>query len=220
MAAVKKRILIVDEQDLLRAGIAAVLADRAGYVVHDALVRPPQALRQIDALAPDLVIVDPFDDETRELSGLTEIRERHPALPLLVLTGKFGRGRVQRALNLRVNGYMLKSSPASDIAFAVDTIFAGRTFLHPDVSHVLINDQNAWGAGGSDAPLTARQEQVLRMIADGKSTRQIASILGLSAKTVEFHRVMLMNRLGIHHVPGLVRYALRYGYASGDAATA
>jgi len=215
----KKRILVVDDQDLLRVGIATVLCDRPDIVVHETLVRPQHAVRQIATIAPDLVVIDPYGNEAEGPALLVEIREMHPTTPILVLTMKSAASDITRALQLRVNGYMLKSSPARDLVYAIESIFADKTFLHPDVSHVLIrsNDLKPFGTRTGHSALTARQEQVLRMIADGRTTRQIAVKLGLSAKTIEFHRVMLMNRLGIHHVPGLVRYAMRYGYLNSQA---
>ena len=217
----KKRILVVDEQDLLLAGITAALSDRPDVVVHEALVRPQHAVRQIAAVAPDLVIIDPYNNETDGPALLVEIREMHPSMPILVLTMKSSANYISRALQLRINGYMLKSSPSRDLGYAIESIFADKTFLHPDVSHALIraDDLGPFGTRAGNSALTGRQEQVLRMIADGKTTRQIAVKLGLSAKTVEFHRVMLMNRLGIHHVPGLVRYAMRYGYLESHASS-
>lgn len=217
----KTRILVVDEHDLVRVGITAILSGHDEYLVHASVVPPRYALRQIAAQKPDLVIIDPHYQEAIDLKLLEEVREKYPALRLLVLTDSPNPANISRALQQRVNGYMFKSSPAADLPAAIDTITAGRTFLHHDASHALISAEMGAAFGdnkNSSNTLTIRQEQVLRMIADGKTTRQMASALGLSAKTIESHRVMLMNRIGVHHIPGLVRYALRHGYANFEAA--
>src|SRR5690606_18853229 len=106
-----KRILVIDEHDLVRIGIAAMLQDEADYAVHDTAVRSRQALRQISVTAPDLVILDPFHAHALELNLLDDMRARPPSLPLLLLTDNANPADITRALQQRVNGYMLKSSP-------------------------------------------------------------------------------------------------------------
>lgn len=220
----RHRVLVVGEHELLRLGIATILQSSDSFSVQEGLVRPCAALRQIAATNPHIVILDPFQPAARELNLLAEIRDRFADMRVLVLTDSTEAVNIDRAIQLRVNGYLLQSSPGKDLLSALEAIVAGRTYLHPDVSHALVT-RELRAAPGYRAPgtsgngmLTVRQEQVLRMIADGKTTQQMASSLGLSAKTIESHRVMLMNRLGIHHIPGLVRYALRHGYANLMAA--
>lgn len=215
----KKRILIIDDHDFVRAGISAVLEPNGEYVVYGKPVTYDSAIRTIAAWPPDVVIIDPYYRDMESFDVVKNIKAKHPQLPVLVLTTRDSIDYINRAMRDSASGYMLKSSPVKDIAAALETILDNRIYLHPDVSHRLLRDSFSEntednGNGNGNSHLTRRQEQVLRLIAEGKTTRQIAATLGLSVKTVESHRVLLMSRLGIHHVPGLVKYALKHGYVS------
>lgn len=213
----KRRILVIDRQELLYAGIASTFSVHRNFSITRCAPNVTTALRQVAVQVPDIAILDPWQPDPEGCALLPELREKHPSLRLLVLTDNDNAAAVNLALQYRANGYMLKRSPANDLLAAVETLLDDRVFLHPDVSHALVSESRE--RENNRVTLTLRQEQVLRMIAEGKTVRQIASTLGLSAKTVESHRVTLMNRLGIHHVPGLVRFAIRYGYIKLDAPT-
>lgn len=213
----KKRILIIDEHDFVRAGISAVLEPSGEYVVYGKPVTYDGAVRAIAAWPPDAVIIDPYYRDMESFDVVKSIKAKHPQLPVLVLTTRDSSDYINRAMRDGASGYMLKSSPVKDIAGALETVLDERIYLHPDVSHRLLRESfsdNSHSNNNGGNALTRRQEQVLRLIAEGKTTRQIAASLGLSVKTVESHRVVLMGRLGIHHVPGLVKYALKHGYVS------
>lgn len=203
-----KRILVVDEYELVHTALAGLLSDSDDYVLlpHSRPVK--SAMRQIAAQAPDLIIVDPDQEDARAL--LPSIRESHPELRILVLSRNENPDDVQLALQQGVDGYIPKHTSRRDMKAAIDAVFAGDIYVHPSVSSAIL--RNRRGLPRGEPMLTSRQEETLRMIAEGMTVKQIAATLGLSAKTVESHRVTLMNRLGIHHVPGLVHFAIRHGY--------
>lgn len=208
----KKRILVIDQHELIHAGVSQALEFN-----EDCLVLPPAislsaALRQVAVQVPDLTVLDPFQPEL--LDALPTLREKYPESGLLVLTNNDSPDDIRMALRQSVDGYVLKRAPLKDLARAIESILQGEMFIHPGISHVLVERQVS---GRHEFSLTRRQEQVLRMIAEGRTVKQIAKALGVSTKTVESHRVTLMNRLGIHHVPGLVHFAIRYGYVQLSA---
>lgn len=208
----KKRILVIDQHELVHAGISQALEFDESYMVLPPATSLSVAIRQSAIQVPDIVILDPFQPEL--LDVLPTLREKYPDTGLLVLTNNDSPDNIHMALRQSVDGYVLKGAPLKDLARAIEAILRGEMFIHPSISHVLVDRQ---GSGKHEFSLTRRQEQVLEMIAEGRTVKQIAKALGVSTKTIESHRVTLMNRLGIHHVPGLVHFAIRYGYVQLSA---
>lgn len=203
-----KRILIVGEHELLCMGLKAVFADRTFTIVTAEDFN--EGVRQLAAHSPDLLVFDPFVGGAEGRTHLLKLRQRFPGIPMLVLTESNNPVDIQHVLQQRVSGYVLKSAEVRDLMSAVDTILSGRTYFHPDVIHALFSHRDT--VHPKDKELTVRQEEVLRLVAEGRTAKQIASILGVTQKTVESHRVALMTRLGIHNTVGLVRYAILNGY--------
>lgn len=199
----KKRILVVDRYELVHAAVSLALASRESCVLLPPALSLSAAMRQIALRVPDLIILDPYQPDTAGI--LPTLRELHPRPGLLVLTENDNPDDVQLTLMQGVDGYILKSTPVRDLENAIESILQGQKFLHPRISHFLLDRRDEFS-------LTKRQEEVLTLIAEGRTVKQIAGMLGVSAKTVESHRVALMNRLGIHHVAGLVQFAIRRGY--------
>lgn len=212
-----KRILVVDRYELVHTALAGLLSDSDDFVILPHSRSLKTAMRQIATQAPDLIIVDPDQEDTRAL--LPEVRESHPELRILVFTRNENPDDVRLALQQGVDGYILKSTSRRDMKEAVESVLGGNMYVHPSVSRALVQNRRDQVKG--EQVLTSRQEEILTMIAEGMTVKQIAATLGLSAKTVESHRVTLMNRLGIHHVPGLVHFAIRHGYVklAGNART-
>jgi DNA-binding NarL/FixJ family response regulator len=126
---------------------------------------------------------------------------------------------VIRALRSGASGYMLKDAATLELELAINAVAQGKTYLSPSISRTVIDSylERVGGEEGPLEPLTARQREILQLVAEGKNTKEVAHLLGISVKTVEAHRLQLMARLDIHDVPGLVRYAIRSGLVSAES---
>lgn len=209
------RILLADDHALVRAGIRELVQKLPGLEVVAEASNGRQALELIQAQTPDLVLLD---IGMKELNGL-EVAERltreHPGVKALILSMHANEEYVLRALRAGACGYMLKDSAITELKLAIDTVLAGKTYLSPSISRSVIdsylNRTAAPARKNSLDLLTPRQREILQLIAEGNSTKEIAANLNLSAKTVETHRAQLMERLDIYDVASLVRFAIRAG---------
>lgn len=209
------RILLADDHALVRAGIRELVQKLPGLEVVAEASNGRQALELIPAQTPDLVLLD---IGMKELNGL-EVAERltreHPGVKALILSMHANEEYVLRALRAGACGYMLKDSAITELKLAIDTVLAGKTYLSPSISRSVIdsylNRTAAPARKNSLDLLTPRQREILQLIAEGNSTKEIAANLNLSAKTVETHRAQLMERLDIYDVASLVRFAIRAG---------
>ncbi len=209
------RILLADDHALVRAGIRELVQKLPGLEVVAEASNGRQALELIQTQPPDLVLLD---IGMKELNGL-EVAERltreHPGVKALILSMHANEEYVLRALRAGACGYMLKDSAITELKLAIDTVLAGKTYLSPAISRSVIdsylNRTAAPPRKNSLDLLTPRQREILQLIAEGNSTKEIAANLNLSAKTVETHRAQLMERLDIYDVASLVRFAIRAG---------
>jgi DNA-binding NarL/FixJ family response regulator len=164
------------------------------------------------------VLLDISMAELGGLEALPRIVRDFPSVKVLILSGHANEEYVLRALHCGAAGYLLKDAAAEELGLAVQAVAQGRTYLSPAVSRTVVENylKRAAGKSGPLEPLTARQREVLQLIAEGGNTKEIAHALGVSVKTVEAHRSQLMERLDIHEVAGLVRYAIRIGLVSSE----
>ena len=156
--------------------------------------------------------------ELNGLDTLVKIVKNFPGVKVLVLSAHANEEYVIRALRSGASGYMLKDAATAELQLAIDFVTQDKTYLSPSLSQTVI-DGYLHRVGGELSSLeqpTARQREILQLIAEGKNTKEIASTLEISVKTVEAHRLQLMARLDIHDVPGLVRYAIREGLVSSE----
>jgi len=210
---VSQRVLLADDHALVRAGIRSLLEHIEGVEVVGEAGDGHEALRLAAALEPDVVLLD---IALPGLNGL-EVAERltHGGHRGVVLVSMHAtEEHVRQALSIGVAGYVMKDSSTTDLEAALRTVARGQVYLSPAVSKRVVEVMSQ-GPGESALPgLTPRQREILQLIAEGGSTKEIAYRLGLSAKTVETHRAEIMRRLEIHDVAGLVRYAIRRGLVS------
>jgi DNA-binding NarL/FixJ family response regulator len=203
------RLLIADDHPIFCEGLQAHLT-RQGHdvvaVAHDGA----QALRLCADLAPAVAILDM---EMPVLNGLGAAREiqRTTSTRVVMLTLHHEEQYLLEALRAGVKGYVLKSQAGRDIVEAITAVAAGGTYVSPAVSGALVERFLAGRQEDAASPLSLRESQVLQLVAEGRTTKQIAQALDLSVKTVEAHRTSLMRKLDIHDVAGLVRYAVRRG---------
>lgn len=216
------RILLADDHALVRAGIRALLSGIAGAEVVGEAADGPQTLRLVAELKPDVALIDISMGAMSGLHVLDQIRQHHPATRCLILSMHTEGDYVARALHAGAAGYLIKDAAPAELDVALHAVIRGETYLSPTVSRQLADgwqqssDDARAGDDASPRGLTPRQQDILRRIAEGQSTKEIAWQLDLSVKTVEAHRAQLMERLGIHDVPGLTRYAIRTGLVSAD----
>jgi DNA-binding NarL/FixJ family response regulator len=162
-----------------------------------------------------------MDIAMKELGGLEalpRITKNFPSVKVIILSAHANEEYVIRALRSGAAGYMLKDAATLELELAINSVTQGKTYLSPSISRTVI-DSYLERVGSLSSPieqLTARQREVLQLIAEGKNTKEIAGMLDVSVKTVEAHRLQLMARLNIHDVPGLVRYAIRSGLVSSE----
>jgi DNA-binding NarL/FixJ family response regulator len=206
------RIVIADDHQLLRAGIASLLRDIADVEVIGEAADGAQALRLAEELKPDILFLDLVMPRMSGLEALVTLNERMPEVRVIVLSMHASEEHVLRALRLGAAGYMLKDVAPEELGLAIRAVMAGENWLSAAVSKKVIAGYVA-RTNGEEALdlLTARQHQVLKLLAQGVSTKDIGTQLSLSIKTIETYRAQIMERLDIHDIPGLVRYAVRQG---------
>jgi DNA-binding NarL/FixJ family response regulator len=210
------RVVLADDHALVRAGIRALLEKLPGVEVLGEADNGREALELIKTKAPNLILLDISMAELGGLEALPLIVKDFPAVKVLILSGYANEEYVLRALRCGAAGYMLKEAAAEELELAIKSVARGKSYLSPSVSRTVVESYLQRAAGGEGERLTARQREVLQLIAEGKNTKEIAGTLEISVKTVEAHRLQLMARLNIHDVPGLVRYAIRAGLVSSD----
>lgn len=218
------RVLLVDDHELVRAGIRALLQNIPGVEVVAEASDGREALRLVAAHAPHVVLLDITMPDMNGLETARQLRHAHPDVKIIMLSMHADEEYVLQALRAGATGYLLKGARRAELELAVTAVAAGETYLSPSASKHVVGDfvQRASGAESAveAAPherLTPRQRQILQLIADGQSTKEIARTLNLSVKTVEMHRTQLMDRLDIRDVARLVRYAIKNGLvSSGD----
>ena len=217
------RVILADDHNLVRAGLRALLERLPEVAVVGEAANGREALALIAKERPDLALLDIGMPELNGLDAAARIAREAPRTRLVMLSMHANESYVAQAIRLGVAGYVLKESCVDELLVFLRVVMAGETYLSPGVSKTLVDVLKAklaaagGGAGELDAAgsvLTPRQREILQLIAEGKSTKEIAGTLELSVKTVETHRTQIMERLDIHEVAGLVRYAIRLGLVS------
>lgn len=206
------RIVLADDHALVRAGIRALIESIPNVTVVGEAGDGREALRLVEEKSPDIALLDMAMPEISGLSATESIARMHPGVKVIILSMHQSPEFVMHALRAGAHGYIVKDAASSELEAAIHAVARGESYLSPAVSRPVI----ASSIGRTEHPksaheLTARQLQVLRLLAEGQSVKEIAYVLGVSIKTVEAHRSQLMDRLKIHDLPGLVRYAMRAG---------
>ena len=203
------RILLADDHAIVRNGIKHILIQQ-GFTVIGEASNGRDAVQMTKDLIPDLAILDFSMPLLNGIDAARQIREVSPRTKILLLTMYEDEPYVLRALRAGVNGYILKTQATADLVESIRSIVHGGLYLSPLISEsvvkaALVRNEQEWD------PLTPREREVLQLIAEGKSNKQISLDLGMSVKTVDSHRRNLMVKLDIHETAGLVRYAIRTG---------
>ena len=203
------RVLLADDHALIRQGLKALLESQGFQVVGEA--SDGQAtLRSAEMTHPDVAILDISMPVLNGMDAARELKKSSPKTKIILLTQHDEDQYVTEALRAGAKGYVLKSQAAEDLVQAIREVCRGSVYLSPSISRIVVDAYISKTYVSTD-PLSGRERQVLQLVGEGKSTKDIAIQLGISVKTAESHRARLMKKLDIHETASLVRYAIRRG---------
>jgi DNA-binding NarL/FixJ family response regulator len=208
------RVVLADDHKLVRAGIRLLLEKLPDVEVVAEAGDGPQAIRMVEKYEPRIVLTDISMPGLNGLEVTRHLAKAFPQVRVVILSMHSDQPYVSHALRAGAAGYLLKGAAREELTFAIRAVAQGETYLSPPVSKLVIGQYIGRQDSVDDGPLkklTPRQVQVLQLIAEGKSTKQVALDLEISAKTVECHRTQLMERLDIHDIASLVRFAIKVG---------
>ena len=212
------RVLLADDHNLVRAGIRALLEASGGIEVVAESGDGREALELIIKHRPDVALLDIGMPGLNGLEVAKRAAQASPRTRIVILSMHADATYVRQALRAGAAGYLLKGAAVAELPLALQSVMRGETYLTPKISRTIVEGflrEDTEEPGLLEA-LTARQREILQLIAEGKATKEIAQLLDLSVKTVETHRMRMMERLGIHDVAGLVRFAVRAGLVPPD----
>ncbi len=208
------RILIADDHDLLRRGVKALLQSKAGWEVCGEATTGREAVTKAEELKPDIVILDISMPDLNGVDAAKRIRKASPNTEVLILSMHYSDQLIRDILEAGVRGYIVKSDSDRDLIIAVETLASHKPFFTPRATEVMLTNFNEGKARpGPSEPvrdrLTSREREIVQLLAEGKSSKEVAASLCISVKTAETHRANIMRKLQLHAVSELVRYAVR-----------
>ncbi len=203
------QVLLADDHQIMRQGLKSLL-EREGFRVVAEAADGREALRLAETSHPDVVILDLAMPGLNGVDAAREIARSSPKTKAILLTMHKEDAYVLQALSAGVSGYVLKTQASADLVQAIREVTRGSIYLSPGVSRAVVDAYRAKTDLPPD-PLSPREREVLQLVAEGKTTKEVAAILGVSVKTAESHRTRIMEKLDIHETAGLVRYAIRRG---------
>ncbi|BFU88947.1 MAG: DNA-binding response regulator [Nitrospira sp.] len=209
------RVLMADDHSIMLAGVRKLIEDRCDVV---GTVEDGRALLEAaERLKPDLILLDITMPLLNGLDAARQLKKSHPDVKLLFLTMHASPRYATEAFKAGGNGYLLKQSAVSELSQAIEAVLQGKCYLTPSIARPVIEQairaKEEPAVKGAVTELTPRQREVLQLIGEGKGTKEIAVVLNLSVKTVEFHKTCLMKELDLHTTAKLVRYAIAQGLA-------
>jgi DNA-binding NarL/FixJ family response regulator len=213
-----RSVLLADDHNLVRAGIRSLIQELAGVEIVAEAANGREALALARSTRPDLVVMDISMSELNGIEATAQMKAALPATKVLILSMHTSEDFVRRSLAAGARGYIVKDSAPLELRMAIEAIGRGEVFVSSRVSQHLVSAMDGRSRPQDNAleALTPRQREILQLIAEGRSTKEIAFALKVSIKTVETHRAALMERLGIHDVAGLVLFAVRHKLVSAD----
>ena len=213
------RIVLADDHALVRAGVRSLLASIPDVEVVAEARDGHEVIALVDKWRPRLVLMDIAMPGLNGLEATARLSKSHPETSVIILSMHAAEEYALQALRAGAAGYLLKDADLSELELAIGAVARGQTYLSPAMSKHLVTDYRRRMAEQPDPldRLTPRHREVLQLLAEGQTTKDIAARLKLSVKTVETHRAQLMDRLDIHDLAGLVRFAIRVGLVAPDA---
>ena len=204
------RLVLADDHLVLRQALKALLERKGLEVVADE-ADGRAAVTAVQRFSPDVAVLDVAMPVLNGVDAAREISRLSPTCPVILLSGIDDKRFVKEALKVGVRGFVQKSQGCDDLVHAIEEVRDGRLYVSPGASQAIV-DACATATPTDGANLTPRERQVLQLVGEGKSTKQIAEVLHISVKTAEFHRGRLMKKLNVHDTANLVRYAIREGW--------
>jgi DNA-binding NarL/FixJ family response regulator len=209
------KILIADDHKMVREGLKALLSSQPDFTIIGEASDGHETVKKVKELEPDIVLMDISMPNLNGLEATRQIRRKFPKTKVLILTMHLNEEYIFQSLQLGASGYLLKENAAEDLISAIRSVQEGHSYLSPSISKAVIDAylrKRITGKGGSPFEiLTAREREILQMIAEGNTNKEIGKKLFISTKTVEAHRAHIMNKLDIHEVAKLVKFAIKNG---------
>jgi DNA-binding NarL/FixJ family response regulator len=207
------RVLLADDHEVVRKGVRALLESHPGYEVIGEAVDGRDAIEKAARLRPDVVILDVGMPDINGLEATRQIVNENPQTRVLILTIHDAQYMASEALRAGARGYVLKSDAGPELLLALESLRQNKPFFTPKVAELVLEGfkkaQEAVDAEAEFPRLTSRETEIVQLLAEGKTSKEVANLLSISLKTVETHRSHIMSKLGVHSVAELVRYAIR-----------
>lgn len=207
----KVRLLLVDDHPVVRRGIRTSLGKRSRFEVVGEAANGKEAVAKARELSPDIVLMDLYMPQMDGMEATLLLRKETPKVKVLILSVSYDKESILEVIRSGARGYVFKNAPPEELLQAIKCVARGETYFNSDAARLVLNHCLTEGAGnGTDRcrQLTGREMQVLAMIADGQTNREIATRLNVSVRTIEAHREHIMRKLNVHSVVGLTRYAI------------
>jgi len=204
------KVIIADDHTLVREGIKSLLSDVEGIEVIAETGDGEETLLKTSTFKPDILILDISMPKVFGIRFCEKIKEISPETKIIILSMHFSKEYVREAFKYGAKGYILKDSTFTELEFAIKSVYEGNMYISPNISQILVEDYLDLLENPLEI-LTERQKEILKLIAEGYSIKEIANRLNLSVKTVETHKSQIMDKLGIYDIPGLVKYAIKHG---------
>jgi len=211
----KTKVLLVEDHAIVRQGLRRLLEERGLEVAGEA-ADGRRAMKMVGELDPDIVIMDITLPRLGGIEATRRIRRTHPDVKVIMLTIHDEEGFLYKSLDAGANGYMVKEKATEDLLDAIDTVLRGEIYISPNFPPKVLESYRRMSQSKRKkvddfSRLTNREREILQLIAEGYTSKEIAAMLFISVKTVENHRANIMNKLDIHETAGLVRYAIKIG---------
>lgn len=215
VSAKKIKILVADDHPVVRKGLQSCLARQDRLKIVGEASDGDEALKKTRELSPDVVLMDISMPGMNGLAVTEVLRKESPATKVLVLSVHNNRDYIFRIIQAGAHGFISKEAPPDELLKAIESVYAGEPFFSPEIAKAALN-QLVTSGGKKDpfAQLTSREREVLVLIAEGQSNKEIATKLGIGVRTIETHRERIMRRLDIHSVAGLTKFAIANGMIS------
>jgi DNA-binding NarL/FixJ family response regulator len=206
----KLQVLIADDHDLMRRGIKALIESQDNWTVCAEARTGREAVDKAESTKPDVAIIDISMPELNGIDAARKIKAVSPRTEVLILSIHYSDQVVRDVINSAIRGFVVKSDSERDLVMAVEAVSKHRAFFTPLATQAMLNSlEKPEEAEPAETRLTTREREILQLLSEGKSSKEVASVLNISVKTAETHRSNLMGKLGLHNVSELVRYAVR-----------
>lgn len=213
------KILIADDHKLLIDGLSHVLAKKKNIEISGIASDGVESVEQAALLKPDIILMDISMPRLNGIDACRKILRDHPNTKIIMLSMHADRRYIQESIRVGAKGYILKESASSEVISAIDAVHKGEMFFGEKIREQVLHEYVELvreGDKATESPLSIREREVLQLLAEGKSTKDVASILNVSIKTVESHRKQVMDKLNLHSIAELTKYAVREGLTPLD----